>query len=53
MWERHHPCASCAKCGHGMQLVRSIPGLGAFPELLVFRCPTCNEVDTKEAEPHR
>jgi predicted RNA-binding Zn-ribbon protein involved in translation (DUF1610 family) len=33
-----------------MKLVRTIPKLGAFPELLIFSCPTCGEVETKEME---
>jgi hypothetical protein len=31
-----------------MELVRTIPRLGVLPELLVFHCPSCKEVDAKE-----
>jgi hypothetical protein len=31
-----------------MKLARSIPGFGGLPELLVFRCARCNEVQTVE-----
>jgi hypothetical protein len=31
-----------------MELVRTIPKLGVLPELLVFHCPSCKEVDTMD-----
>jgi hypothetical protein len=31
-----------------MRLARTFPGFGGFPELLVYRCARCNEVETKE-----
>jgi hypothetical protein len=31
-----------------MDLVRTIPKLGVLPELIVFHCPSCKGVDTKE-----
>jgi hypothetical protein len=31
-----------------MKLVRTIPRLGTFPELRVFYCSDCNEVETTE-----
>ena len=40
--------AICPRCGHLMTLVRTVPKLSALPELLIFRCPACNEVETKE-----
>ena len=40
--------AICLHCGHLMRLVRTVPKVGALPEFLVFRCPSCNEVDTIE-----
>ena len=40
--------AICPRCGHLMTLVGTVPKLGALPELLVYRCPSCNEVETKE-----
>ena len=32
-----------------MKLARTVPKFGALPELLVFQCPSCNEVETKES----
>jgi hypothetical protein len=31
-----------------MKLSRTIPKLGALPELMVFHCVTCNEVETDD-----
>jgi hypothetical protein len=31
-----------------MKLVRTIPRLGGLPELHVFACPFCHEVETLE-----
>jgi hypothetical protein len=33
-----------------MKLDHTIPKLGALPELLVFVCPSCNAVETKEGD---
>jgi hypothetical protein len=33
-----------------MKLVRTIPKLKAAPELLIFSCVVCSEVETKEME---
>jgi predicted RNA-binding Zn-ribbon protein involved in translation (DUF1610 family) len=38
---------SCARCGCAMQLIRSIPPLRELPELRVFVCPSCGDVETK------
>ncbi len=43
------PTLACPNCGDFMRLARTVPKLGALPELLVFRCPSCNEVETKES----
>jgi uncharacterized protein DUF6455 len=40
--------AICPRCGEAMNLARTVRKFGALPELLVFRCPSCNEVETKE-----
>jgi hypothetical protein len=40
----------CPKCGEPMNLVRSIPKLGALPELCVFHCEACHEVEIREDE---
>jgi hypothetical protein len=42
------PTLACLSCGDAMEFVRTIPKLGILPELLVFHCPSCKEVDTKE-----
>jgi hypothetical protein len=39
---------ACLTCGDTMNNVRTIPKLGVLPELLVFVCPSCKGVDTKE-----
>jgi hypothetical protein len=31
-----------------MKLSRTVPKLGALPELTVFHCAACNEVETDE-----
>ena len=41
--------ATCPHCGHLMRLARTVPKLCALPELLVFQCPSCNEVETKQS----
>jgi hypothetical protein len=42
------PTLACLSCGDAMELVRTIPKLGVLPELLVFHCPSCKEVDTMD-----
>ena len=32
-----------------MEFVRTIPNFGVLPELTVFHCPSCNDVETQEA----
>jgi hypothetical protein len=42
----------CPKCRQPMALVRTVPKLGLFlPELEVFRCRGCGEVETRERQP--
>jgi hypothetical protein len=38
----------CRACGHSMKLVRTITRLGGLPELHVFACPSCHEVEPLE-----
>jgi ribosomal protein L44E len=38
----------CRSCGDTMQNLRSIPKLGVRRAQLVFVCPSCKAVDTKE-----
>ena len=42
------PTIVCVSCGDAMDLVRTIPKLGVRPEKLIFHCPSCKVVDTKE-----
>ena len=39
---------SCRHCSAPMQLVRTIPRVGADPGLFVFRCTRCNRVATRQ-----
>jgi hypothetical protein len=36
----------CPSCRAPMQLVRTIPRLGALPEIFVFYCARCEEAET-------
>jgi hypothetical protein len=38
----------CRICEQPMKLIRRLPRIGAAPELLVFYCRECNEVDSAE-----
>jgi ribosomal protein S27AE len=42
----------CTECGAVMTLARVIPGLGALPELGIYRCPRCGNVFTWASEPN-
>jgi len=42
----------CASCGDTMEHLRTLPKLGVRPEKLIFVCPSCKEVDTKELIKH-
>ena len=42
------PTLVCLSCGDIMQHLRTIPKLGVRPEKLIFRCPSCKGIDTKE-----
>jgi hypothetical protein len=51
------PILRCPSCGNMMKLLRTVPRLdqrgpdpqgGGLPDLLVFLCPSCNEIETKE-----
>jgi hypothetical protein len=41
------PTLVCLSCGDTMKC-HTIPKLGKLPELLVFVCPSCKEVEVKE-----
>jgi len=43
----------CTCDGEGLVLVRSVPRVGAMPELRTYRCEACGHVETREVEPDR
>ena len=45
------PTIVCLSCGDTMKHLRTIPKLGVRLEKLIFVCPSCKEVDTKEVKP--
>ena len=40
----------CTRCEREMKVVRSIPKFGPMPELRIFSCTFCGEVETKEID---
>jgi hypothetical protein len=38
----------CRLCEQPMKLIRRLPRMGTAPELLVFYCRDCNEVDSAD-----
>jgi hypothetical protein len=38
----------CLLCQEPMQVVRTIPAVARLPEVLVFYCECCGEVETRE-----
>jgi hypothetical protein len=42
------PTIVCLSCGDTMRHFRTIPKLGVRSEQLIFVCPSCKGVDTKE-----
>jgi hypothetical protein len=43
--EIDHTC-DCRLCDQPMRLIRRLPKIGGAPELLVFHCRECNEIDS-------
>jgi hypothetical protein len=41
------PFITCTRCGQLMRLVRAMPRCGILPELHVFACPSCGDIETK------
>jgi hypothetical protein len=41
------PFVTCSRCGQLMRLVRTMPRCGILPELHVFACPACGDIETK------
>jgi hypothetical protein len=39
---------NCRRCQHPVKLIRAIPQIGMLPELQVFRCVACSEIETQE-----
>ena len=44
------PTTVCFSCGDTMKHFRTISKLRARPEQLIFVCPSCKGVDTKEVK---
>jgi hypothetical protein len=44
------PISRCLCCGDLMKLIRTVPGTGGLPGLVVLACLACNEVEVKEEE---
>jgi hypothetical protein len=44
------PIDACPRCDRPMKFVISIPKLGSIPELRIFSCGFCGELETKEIE---
>jgi len=44
------PVLICPSCGDTMQHLQTISELGVRPEQLIFVCPSCKGVDTKEVK---
>jgi hypothetical protein len=40
----------CRLCGRPMQLDRILPKVGGLPEILVYHCVVCNEVETDDKQ---
>jgi DNA-directed RNA polymerase subunit RPC12/RpoP len=45
------PLPVCPNCGKPMRLVRSVPKIGALPELRTYNCSSCGETVTEADEP--
>ncbi len=45
------PTPVCPNCGKPMLFVRSVPKIGALPELRTYNCGSCGETVTEAAEP--
>ena len=44
------PTIVCLSCGDTMKHLRTLPKLSMRPEKLIFVCPSCKGVDTKEVK---
>jgi hypothetical protein len=40
----------CRLCGRTMKLDRILPKIGGLPEILVYHCAVCNEVETDDKQ---
>jgi hypothetical protein len=43
--DEHIASCACRQCNRPMKLINSVPRLGGLPELLVFYCGDCDEVN--------
>jgi hypothetical protein len=48
-YEPGHPIARFC-CGELMKLIKTIPRIGAYPELQTYRCEQCHNVETIEVK---
>jgi hypothetical protein len=44
---KDQPC-ECRLCSRPMKLIRRLPKIGPAPELLVFYCEDCDEIDSAD-----
>ena len=45
--ESKHPVERYC-CGEPMKVIRVIPRIGSYPELLTYRCEQCHNIETVE-----
>jgi hypothetical protein len=45
--DRNGPAHRCPECHRPLKLINRIPALGVRPELLIFHCSPCDEVELK------
>ena len=43
--DEHIAVCACEQCNRPMKLINSVPRLGGLPELLVYYCGVCDEVN--------
>ena len=49
--DHHKPVPPCPRCRKPMGFVRSVPKVGALPELRTYQCKPCRETVTEADEP--
>jgi hypothetical protein len=48
MQTENDQACECRLCDQPMKLIRRLPKVGEAPELLVFYCRSCNEIDSAD-----